>query len=632
MVPVSINTERWLMMTEGDGARSLSRPTVRADACPGAECVLMESRLRFLAVRPVLFLALFMIPVLADAAQGLDIREVPAMQAHTVPAAGERLRWKKAERVRLQMAANEYESICVLIGSPSRDLAGAQIAVSDFVSVDGGFSGEAVDIKHVLHWYQQAGAMRTHRVQKGDAVLVPELLVNDPELIRLNHEERHNYLKLSKPGYDNFVLISSRELRQKAYLPTLDEFPVRDADQLQPVDLKAGQNHLLWITFRVPDDMAPGMYRGDLSIRDADGELLERLDIEVEILPFLLDAPAIEYSLYYRGKLNPHHPTVSSEFKSEEQLRAELLDMREHGVRNPTVYQRYKPKAAPGPTSASQARRLLRRHLQLRKTFGMTGTPLYYLGHLIGRPETTEDFQRLARDVRDLRIMAVQFGFSEIYLYGIDEAKGEELSSQKRAWQTVQEAGGKVFAAGYKEHYERMGSLTDLLVMHAEPDPSEAAKMHGVGGRIFDYSNPQVGVEDPSIYRRNYGLLLWQADYDGAMTYAYQTSMGSTWNDFDHRIYRDLVFAYPTVDGVIGTVAWEGFREAVDDLRYLATLQRRIAATGSDAHARKEARDYLAALKLDRGFEPEQARARITELLRKLLEPARGPSAEFEGH
>ena len=32
------------------------------------------------------------------------------------------------------------------------------------------------------------------------------------------------------------------------------------------------------------------------------------------------------------------------------------------------------------------------------------------------------------------------------------------------------------------------------------------------------------------------------------------------------------MFTYPTSDGVIDTVQWEGFREGVDDTRYLATL------------------------------------------------------------
>lgn len=33
---------------------------------------------------------------------------------------------------------------------------------------------------------------------------------------------------------------------------------------------------------------------------------------------------------------------------------------------------------------------------------------------------------------------------------------------------------------------------------------------------------------------------------------------------------------YPTVNGVVDTIQWEGFREAVDDVRYVSTLVRLI--------------------------------------------------------
>jgi hypothetical protein len=60
------------------------------------------------------------------------------------------------------------------------------------------------------------------------------------------------------------------------------------------------------------------------------------------------------------------------------------------------------------------------------------------------------------------------------------------------------------------------------------------------------------------------------------MDYAYQHSFGHVWNDFDDNHYRDHVFTYPTDDGVVGTIQWEGFREGVDDVRYLSTLLKAI--------------------------------------------------------
>ncbi|TFH06713.1 MAG: DUF4091 domain-containing protein, partial [Nitrosomonadales bacterium] len=80
----------------------------------------------------------------------------------------------------------------------------------------------------------------------------------------------------------------------------------------------------------------------------------------------------------------------------------------------------------------------------------------------------------------------------------------------------------------------------------------------------------------------------------GAMNYAYQHEFGqSLWNDFDDASAthaRDHVFAYPTSDGVIDTIQWEGWREGVDDTRYLATL---IKKEGCDTSARALVSDSL---------------------------------------
>ena len=52
--------------------------------------------------------------------------------------------------------------------------------------------------------------------------------------------------------------------------------------------------------------------------------------------------------------------------------------------------------------------------------------------------------------------------------------------------------------------------------------------------------------------------------------------MESTWNDWDHQKYRDQNFTYPVSNGILSTIQWEGFREGIDDVRYLTTLSNRI--------------------------------------------------------
>src|SRR5450759_5205002 len=85
-----------------------------------------------------------------------------------------------------------------------------------------------------------------------------------------------------------------------------------------------------------------------------------------------------------------------------------------------------------------------------------------------------------------------------------------------------------------------------------------------------------MGLEQPETYRRNYGLTLWKAGYDGAMDFAYAYPFDFVWDDFDNPIFKDHVSAYPSMNGVIDTIQWEGFREGVDDVRYLSTLLKYI--------------------------------------------------------
>ena len=140
--------------------------------------------------------------------------------------------------------------------------------------------------------------------------------------------------------------------------------------------------------------------------------------------------------------------------------------------------------------------------------------------------------------------------------------------------------------------------LQDLLVCAHKLSKQEAANWHGKGHKIFSYANPQAGCEEPETYRRNFGLLLDRNDYDGGMTFAYYWVGGrrsDDWNDFTHETYRAHNFVYPTVDGVIDTIQWEGYREGIDDLRYLATLRKAIAKAESSHEA--ELHDEAAAAK-----------------------------------
>jgi len=287
------------------------------------------------------------------------------------------------------------------------------------------------------------------------------------------------------------------------------------------------------------------------------------IPLRVEVLPFDLDKPMVRYSIYYRGKLRKSGAgSIGSEWKSPEQYLAEMRDLKAHGVEYPTSYQAYDKE-------------LLIKAFDIRRRAGLPTGPLYTLAIGTGDPTTPEALTGLKQAVGQWLATAKELGCDELYIYGRDEAVEEKLKSQRAAWAAVHEAGGKVFVACSTGTFEAMGDLLDLAVHDTYPNPANAAKFHSAGHQIFCYAHPQVGPELPQSFRRNYGLVLWKADYDGAMPYAYQHGFGDIYVDDDSG-YRDHVFAYPTVDGVIDTVQWAGFREGVDDVRYVTTLMSTI--------------------------------------------------------
>jgi hypothetical protein len=490
----------------------------------------------------------------------------------------------------------EYEPASFAVRA-LEEVKGLKLSISDLRSDQAGrpIPSSAIDRHIVKCWYQSGRNIQF----RNERILTPELLLKDDDLVRVDFENKHNYLRVTDPsGKESYALISGADSSN------LENVSVRDATELQPVDIPGGTVKQFYLTIHVPEDSEAGDYSGQVRLAAA-GRVETEIPLRLRVLPFKLEEPVLRYSIYYRGKLRKDGTgSISSEWKSPQQYEAEMRDMKVHGVVYPTVYQGYDPD-------------LLEQMFKLRDKAGLAKGPLYTLGIGTGSPTEPEQIETLKAGVRKWVEIAAAHGYGPVYVYGIDEARGERLRAQQKAWEAVKEAGGRVFVACYKGTFEAMGDRLGVAVFAGKPDREEANKYHRVGSQIFCYANPQVGVEEPETYRRNFGLLLWKADYDGAMDYAYQHSFGHIWNDFDDKRYRDHVFAYPTDDGVVSTIEWEGFREGVDDVRYLSTLLKAIEkARRSYSPLAAEAERWLE--KLDTGGDLDATRSEMITWILKL--------------
>ena len=513
--------------------------------------------------------------------------------------------------LRVIAAKGEYESVSVVIHA-RKDISGLILEADDFQKEGGGqiIPRDEIDIRAVKCWYQSGEAWIGLGPSKTLRKLTPELLLKNDGLVRVDEGEEKNYMVLQFPGGKKEIWISDPKNKVGSGISLCpEEFPVRDSKLLLPLDLKAEVNKQYWMTVRVPEDAKAGVYTSWIRIKSGKDEL-GGIALRLRVLPFSLPLPKTWYdagkdfvsSIYYRGELNASYPdgSISCGWKNEEQLRAELRDMLAHNIFNPICFQ-----GLGLPRIRNEGIQGLGTYLRIRNEQGMKGLPLYWIGESMGNPQDEAGLEKLREKVRQARAIAATYGVKDVYFYGIDEARGELLLSQRKAWDAVHQAGGKMFVSGYKGSFEKVGDyMLDILVQASAPICEEAAKWHSAGHKIFSYANPQSGPENPELFRHNFGLLLWKAEYDGACTYAYQAAAEHIWNDFDHESYRDHVFSYPTVDGVVPTLAIEGYREGIDDIRYGTLLKSLILENkgkrGTKLEVAKSAENYLETLNVKR--------------------------------
>lgn len=485
----------------------------------------------------------------------------------------------RSNEISIFAAPGEYEPATFSIYAMT-ELKDVTVEAGVLKGVTKNIPAPAVDIRVVKCWYQGG-----HPNRPGDVkFLNPELLLKDDDFLRIDTEKLTNILKSPDAP--------------------------RDADELQPVTIPVDTQKQFWVTVHVPEDALPGNYQGVIRIETADGGSA-RIKLALEVLPIILAEPMLEYMIYYgAGRLDPagvgectRNPR--SEYvllKSEEQYRAELRNLKAHGITQPMIAQ--DPVQNP---DGSYDFSLLERAMTLVQEAGFGEIPLLYLPYgrnAVGTQKTPEAIEEMLKWVEGVITLSEKHGFTDAYFYGIDEAKDEALPAERLAWQAVRDAGGKVFVSAYAGFFDVVGDLLDLDLFGTAPVVKDVAdKMRALGHRMYGMRNSPVHTTStPLTTRCNYGLGNWLAGFDGSCDFSYQFAHGNIYDDSDNQNW-DYVYAYPTVNGVIDTLQWEGWREAVDDIRYLTTLLQAIeqakAKGGGQTALCEDAERWVAGLRAE---------------------------------
>ncbi len=422
-----------------------------------------------------------------------------------------------------------------------------------------------------------------------------------------------------------------------------------------PLALPAGRTSYFWVTVRAHSLAGPGRYEGRVVFREQGGGELGALRLSCEVLPFRLAESRVTGGVFMAGTSLPpgwyrdikeHGLEAIQCFwsgagigigREEDQLRLEfsrldalLADLNASGLRGPVVVSLGNDHS-------------LHFECRLAEAFGIpVDTGEVIDGKRVIGPAVSPQLDSLfVEGLRQLRAHWDNRGYpQELVVLIYDEPTERLLERCRHRYDLLRGAipGTRVYGVvmNRREWAESMLDQCEIVVSDGDfPGCREAARSRGKDFWIYSFPLGQVHTA-----RYDMGCLPWRVEADGAFFWMY-----NYWN-FD----PDGCAVYPHPDDPrlpVRSVAWEGVREGLDDLRYFATAEKLVErcpeAGREQAHRRLaeiresidptrrrpaplgERHDELSVL--EHYGEPEAIRGRVIALileLRRLVEPGGG--------
>ena len=494
--------------------------------------------------------------------------------------------------IRIIAAKDEYEPGSFLI-FPRKNLGKTQLALSEFKTDDGKvFPAADLDLKVVKVWYQNRNAWYSYFGDTGFK-LVPELLLNDEDLIRVDTEKVANYARLKTPDgkVSERWINPPREMDRvfwdcyrggDIFQPMRPEFD--DAATLQPVNLPAGEFRNFFLTAHVRETTPAGLYKGSVKI-GSHGEI----PVTIRVLDFTLPKPKCYFddnldfyvcSYTYNCFAMIMEQNGGDLELAQKQFKATMENLVAHN--QDMNWLRW------GLGAESTACWNLMKEAGIRTDVGVGG---------VSASSTPAEAQRAAEAADRF------YGHHNFYIGHGDEPPPKWIAGQRHVFKATQEAGFKFILAGKDQVFRKAGYIYDWHNVAKSPEDNSTTTLwnqFGSSPHVAWYAAMHVGVENPEYNRRQNGMAAYLAGYSALCNYAHHYG---SYND-DSSGYRPMIFCYGCYGGVIDTLQWEGFREGVDDIRYATVLVKlaREAAKSPKTdirYAGNKALQYLASFDRD---------------------------------
>ncbi|KKK58402.1 hypothetical protein LCGC14_3044800, partial [marine sediment metagenome] len=223
-------------------------------------------------------------------------------------------------------------------------------------------------------------------------------------------------------------------------------------------------------------------------------------------------------------------------------------------------------------------------------------------------PEITAKVARLddevinkayAEGVRQFaQFLKTKKGWPEVALMHYDEPTERLMPEATFRYKQIKEVAPNIRVYGVTMNRlnwaKMLAPISDILVCNGDyARISDLGKV--TGDAVWGYSGA-TAVTGFGGARFKMGLQLWRYDLGSHWFWCYDFFPGNPWDEFDsHTGDANWVTAYPGVEkgSHVPTLAWEGFREAWDDMRYAATVEK-LLGQHKGALRDKIAADYAA--------------------------------------
>ena len=373
-------------------------------------------------------------------------------------------------------------------------------------------------------------------------------------------------------------------------------------EYLQPVttsDAPAKEPQRFCLTIRVPQNIPGGVYSGKILLSHDAFDKAIVLPLSFRVLPFKpLRDPNKAFTSYYH--MPYAHELVKTkkhdEAWADSVLQREIKTMAEYGhTRFPVVSLSVAEENGKMKFTLNN----IDKYMSLMKENGMTG-PMVITGggigwlyskmtkksignHIILEQMPPEAFftqleemaRTFAKEIKEKHYPAMYFG-------PLDEISSNELSIQFgcRVYEAFQKGGLKTYTTMEPENpgYKKIYPYIDVFSCQVfEPLYQEIQKRD----KELYYCYPNHNSyerKDPVIMckggRMTYGFGLWRSGFDILIPWTWRHSTAKHF--FRQKGSGGTNILHPETGDVILTTAWENFREGINDLNYIYTLEDAI--------------------------------------------------------